>query len=322
MTLLARAAAGLLLSLAASAVAAEVRMEGQLLARQACPAVQSIRTGANPGAVAIEAGRTYPLLARNQETATHYRIEVEGAVPRQRWVAVHCGAPAGPVGRAARGDRPSYVLAVSWQPAFCEGKPEKPECRTQTAGRFDADHFTLHGLWPQPRSRAYCRVPPDQVAADERGDWDRLPAMTLAAETRRRLERAMPGAMSHLDRHEWIKHGTCYEDRSEEAYFRHSLVLLDQLNAAAPRQLFRSRIGAEVTGAEVRAAFDAAFGPGAGDRVRIACRRDGQRNLVVELTLGLAGRIADDSSLAGLMAAAAPTAPGCPGGVVDPVGLQ
>ncbi len=40
----------------------------------------------------------------------------------------------------------SYVFAVNWQLGFCETKPDKSECITQTEQRFDAIHFSLHGL--------------------------------------------------------------------------------------------------------------------------------------------------------------------------------
>src|SRR3546814_1497468 len=55
---------------------------------------------------------------------------------------------------AIAGHRPAaaadfFVLAVSWQPAFCETRPAKPECVTQDEDRFDASHFALHGLWPR-----------------------------------------------------------------------------------------------------------------------------------------------------------------------------
>jgi len=71
-------------------------------------------------------------------------------------VAVAAALLAGAFGYQQLSASPAeYVLAVSWQPAFCETRPRLPECRSQTADRFDATNFTLHGLWPRPRSRAY-----------------------------------------------------------------------------------------------------------------------------------------------------------------------
>ncbi|MEQ8813227.1 MAG: ribonuclease T2 [Thalassobaculum sp.] len=215
---------------------------------------------------------------------------------------------------AAAADR--YVLAVSWQPAFCETRPEKPECTTQTADRFDAEHFALHGLWPEPRGNAYCGVDARDRASDEAGRWDRLPAIGLTTATREALDRAMPGSRSFLHRHEWIKHGSCY-GASPEGYFSDSLRLLAALNGSPVQALFAAGIGRVVTGKAIRERFDEAFGAGAGDRVEILCRRVGARRLIVELRIGLAGPGPD---LAAMLAAAPPRTPGCGGGIVDRVG--
>ncbi len=218
--------------------------------------------------------------------------------------------------------RPFALLAVSWQPAFCEGRPDRPECATQTAGRHDADHFSLHGLWPQPRDNRYCGVPARLVDTDKAGRWGSLPDLQLSGELRSRLDQTMPGTRSFLHRHEWLKHGTCHEDGSVRGYFEDSLRLMDELNASPVRDLFATHIGKELTASQIRAAFDRAFGPGAGERVRVHCDDDGGRRLIDELTIGMAGVIDDRADLGALMAAARPTRPGCRAGVIDPVGLQ
>ena len=99
-------------------------------------------------------------------------------------------------------------------------------------------------------------------------------------------------------------------------------MLIEQLNESKARELFASNIGSEITGSAIRDAFDESFGDGAGDRVRIACKRDGGRNLIVELTIGLVGEIGDEPSLTDLIAASEQTDAGCSRGIVDPVGLQ
>ena len=104
-----------------------------------------------------------------------------------------------------------YVLAVNWQLAFCETRSRLPECRSQTEDRFDASHFTLHGLWPQPRSKAYCGVAKTDIAKDKKRRWRDLPWDRLDQTTWKRLQRLMPGTRSGLHKHEWIKHGTCYD---------------------------------------------------------------------------------------------------------------
>jgi ribonuclease T2 len=218
-------------------------------------------------------------------------------------------------------ERTQYVLAISWQPAFCETRPNRPECETQTAERFDAGNFALHGLWPQPRSRDYCGVDAGTVEQDENGDWAGLPKPELSAELREELERVMPGTQSALDRHEWIKHGTCYQGDAER-YFRDSVDMLEAVNASTVRELFSASIGEELTQDEVRAAFDHAFGDGAGERVRLSCIEDGGRRLIDELTIGLTGEIDGPQSFADRIMNARPTDGGCNGGIVDPVGLQ
>jgi ribonuclease T2 len=308
---------------------AEVPLQGFLIAHEACPALQSIRTQANPGAVQTVPSRSYRILAKNRPAASHYLVDVEGAEPSRRWVAVQCGehvvAADGsgeiPTRDPIPREQPAHVLAVSWQAAFCEGKPEKTECRTQAATRFDSTHFALHGLWPQPRSNVYCDVSSELKIVDKNGDWDSLPAPNLAESTRVKLAQIMPGIQSKLDRHEWIKHGTCFNDPAEE-YFSRLIALIEQLNGSKVQELFATSIGSEVIGRAIRDAFDESFGDGAGERVRIACKRDGSWSRIVELTIGLGGEVDDEPSLADLIAASEPTDPGCPRGIVDPGGAQ
>ena len=311
----------ILAALAASAIpigeaAADVPLKGFFIAHEACPALQSIKNETNPGNVRTEPGKSYTILAQNKSAASHYLIEVGGADPSRRWVAIRCGEHVVSDGGGS-GDGAAYVLAVSWQPAFCEAKRDKPECQTESPDRFDATHFTLHGLWPQPGSNIYCDVPSDLRLADKSGDWEDLPAVKLTETTSQKLGEVMPGTQSKLERHEWIKHGTCFHADSADEYFSRAIALMEQLNSSKARELFASNIGAEISGKAIRDAFDESFGDGAGDRVRISCQRNNGRNLIVELTIGLVGEIGDAPQLAELIAASDPTDPGCPGGIVD-----
>ena len=304
--------------------AADVALKGSFTATKVCPALQSIKKATNPGTVEVVVGHAYDVLAQNARTATHYRIRVEGAAPPERWVGIDCGTFAGTVaaggsGGGAGSHAAEAVLALSWQPSFCESHASKPECAAETDKSFEATHLTLHGLWPQPRSRDYCNVETSLVSADRKSDWASLPAVDLGPDTRARLEKVMPGTRSMLERHEWIRHGTCYNGLDKEAYFKQALALADEINASAVQALLAGHVGQEVKGTEIRAAFDSTFGGGTGDRVRIACKKDGSRQIIVELTIGLAG---PDGKLADMTKAAKATDPGCQGGIVDPTGLQ
>lgn len=332
-----------------TSAAAQPAADGYLIARTACAATPAIRRDDNPGNVRLDIDKAYRLLAQNKIPPTYYLLAVPGASPERRWVETGCGvrvaaidevpvvedgggsepqrrpAPAGGSG-SAEGAVPvstENLLAISWQPAFCETRPNKSECESQTEDRFDASNFTLHGLWPQPRGKEYCG---DVTTADREADgssetWDEITEPEMSAETRTALERVMPGTQSALDRHEWIKHGTCYGGDAEE-YFAESLLLMTAINASPVRTLMASRVGETVTLAEIRAAFDEGFGEGAGERVRVSCPRDGDRRLIGELTIGLSGEITPRSDVGKLILSARPTSGGCDEGVVDRVGLQ
>jgi ribonuclease T2 len=321
-----------MLLLAAGSASAQIAMEGAFLANKACPALQSIKKGSNPGNILTQSGQSYRLVGKNSAAATHYFIEVPGARPGRRWVAVDCGTADGtgdaaapvppPASKKIPGGGNNYVLAISWQPAFCEGRPGKRECRRQTETSFEASHFTLHGLWPQLRRRVFCNVEGAVIDEDNASRWDELPEVELKPETRSELDKVMPGTQSRLDRHEWIKHGTCYPGADAEQYFADSLKLMRAINASAAQKLVASRLGREVTGRELRAAFDETFGVGAGERIRLSCKPDGRRNLIVEITIGLRGDITSASDVGELIRASQPTDAGCPRGIIDPVGLQ
>jgi ribonuclease T2 len=112
------------------------------------------------------------------------------------------------------------------------------------------------------------------------------------------------------------QHGTCYSDTAEE-YFVESLQLMNQLNASPVRVLFAERIGELVTADELRAAFDQAFGAGAGNRVEIAC----SGGLITELRIHLDGAITGTTRLAEVIAAAGPVGGGCTRGRIDSAGF-
>jgi ribonuclease T2 len=299
-------------------------MDGCFVAAAVCPAVRSIRIASNPGGIVTEVDRSYELLGANRaDEPSHFQIRITAADPRERWVEVGCGnvvaacdLPNAPPPPAEELTPSGYLLAVSWQPAFCHTHRTKAECRVQTQKRFDSAHFALHGLWPQPRDKVYCGVSREQRADAEAGRWSDLPPLELTDETRADLDVVMPGTQSDLQRHEWTKHGTCYSDTPEE-YYVESLQLMNQLNTSPVRVLFVERVGELVTADELRAAFDQAFGAGAGDRVELAC----SGGLITELRMHLDGTITATSRLGELIAAANPVRGGCTGGRIDAAGF-
>jgi len=241
-------------------------------------------------------------------------------------VSADCGFPQeesvgsqgpGTTGGISSEKQTRFVLSLGWQPGFCENHDTKSDCADEKPDDFAATHFTLHGLWPQPRRREYCDVPQELIEADKRGGWQALPAVDLSEETREHLAVVMPGTRSLLDRHEWIRHGTCYGGDAE-TYFKQALSLVDAVNGSPIQSLFASNVGREISIGAIKDAFDSAFGAGAGDHVRLACKRDGSRLLITEMTIGLGTRPDGSTPLSNLIKKSSPTDPGCPGGIVEP----
>ncbi|MBL0374502.1 ribonuclease [Rhizobium sp. KVB221] len=215
--------------------------------------------------------------------------------------------------------RTVMILGVSWHSGFCEGWSKAPECASQTAESIDARQFSLHGLWHV--GKTYCGVPEALKAQDKQRKWLDMPELALDDDVKAELVRAMPGARSGLDRHEWIKHGTCSGDLAVD-YYAQSLRLLDTLNGSAVQELFERNLGKALGESEIKAAFEQALGSGAGDKVRMRCRKDGDRQVITGLTIGLGKGDGSEADLRALVAAAGTTKFGCPEGIVDEAGLQ
>jgi len=330
---------GLLHVMSAVPVHAEVALSGTFTVAHACPAYQSIRKGTNPGAVTVEPGKSYDVLAGNKPDATHYRVVVEGARPAERWVSTACGtlasgaaspqrradkpiqSPGAAAAAAAAGDssgaRPTHVLALGWQPAFCAKHQDKNECRSLTGSNFFATHLSLHGLWPQPRGTQYCNVAADVKQFDLNHDWNSLPEPAMRADTLQRLAAVMPGVQSKLQRHEWIVHGTCFGGDAD-GYFNRAAGLASAVQSSKVSQLFADNAGRNVSAAAIRAAFDDAFGAGTGARVTVSCNGRGDNRKITEIVLNLAGDVAGSAPLGDLMRAAQALPAGCPGGLIAP----
>lgn len=319
------------------AARAQVALEGWFIALESCELYQSKNNLTNPGDLRSVARTAYDMIGRNAADGAWYQVRVPGApVTDARWIMDRCGVhviaaspPADPsdppvdTDPAEGPEATELVLALSWQPAFCEQRPDKAECRQLNDGLLptSAMQLSLHGLWPD--DAVYCGVPQDIRDLDTPDSWDQLPAPELDADTAERLAIAMPGTASFLERHEWIKHGTCFfgEDGGDE-YYDDTLRVMDAINRSGVAQLLASHVGETVSGDDLRAAFDTAFGAGAGDRVRIDCDTDGGRVLIQELRISLRGEITEDANVGTLILAADPVGMGCDGGIIDPAGLQ
>ena len=321
-------------------VHASVPLDAQFEATYACEAFQSIRKRTNPGDVRLTPGITYSVTAKNKPDETHYYLNLENTQPRQRWVDINCGQLLGGVADSSK-DRDEMndvdivliqsnsetLLAINWQPAFCETHQDITECETQISDQFDASNFTLHGLWPQPKSNHYCNVSREIQDLDSSvRTWQQLPPLSLSEDLFQELQQKMPGMASGLHLHEWYKHGTCYSETPEE-YYRESLALLDQVNNSEVRDLFTANFGMNVTSAEILTEFDQAFGNDAGNKIAISCFTDDQptrRRMIGELKLNFKGDIDSDTIMTELFEEGKRVTSGdiCPTGEVDPAGFN
>jgi ribonuclease T2 len=176
-----------------------------------------------------------------------------------------------------------YVLALSWQPGFCELHADRPECHALEKADFAATHLTIHGLWPNNGPGAgpsYCGIDDSTKALEDAGYWCELPEPEMTDATRADLSAAMPGTVSCLERHEWVKHGTCTGIEADE-YFANTVHLAKAAQATRLAQVITGNVGRTVTPRQLRNAFEAEFDAGSSDALSLVCmERDGRRYLI------------------------------------------
>lgn len=306
-----------------------VQVSGSFIAQRSCPAYVSKNKKTNSDGAQISAGESYTAFEANKaDEPDWYHIRVSSANPVERWVSADCGSfqASGNGGGGTGGGRcdiagqsDGYVLALSWQPAFCESKPDKPECSVNDPTVYQARNFTLHGLWPNKSAcgtkYGYC----GEVKRQPQRFCD-YPEVPLDAATRNALAQVMPsvGAGSCLERHEWHRHGTCQTERSDDQYFDLAADLTRQFNESGMAYFMNRRIGQEVRTEEFLARLAAVLGSGARERVTLGCK-DG---LLVDVQINLSADIRSGADLDALISRGAPKGGStCGDGFrVDPIG--
>lgn len=186
----------------------------------------------------------------------------------------------------------SYVLSLQWSAAFCETRPGLPECGDRDPDRFSAKNLTLHGLWPGKDADTgykygYCGVDAATRALDRAPTWCRLPSLGLTPATSARLGAVMPAVASCLDKHEWIKHGTCSGFKPED-YFVRSSELVEHIASTAFGRFLSANTGRAVTADALLAAFERDFGAGSRSLVKLTCAKARGATLLVDVRLKLA----------------------------------
>lgn len=271
-------------------------VRGLFTAEKTCPAYVSKNKKTNPDQTQITMGGEYETIEANRSTRPDwYRIIVPSAQPAERWVSADCGRfQVAEINRAVgntcriAGQADSHVLALSWQPAFCETKPQKPECNIDDPLSYQARHFTLHGLWPNKQqcgtNYAFC----GDVNVQENNFCD-YPRVELSTKSETSLAEVMPSvqAGSCLERHEWHKHGTCQADWSEDEYFDLSVDLTRQFNESGMAYFMNRRIGQTVRTEDFLNRLSAVLGPAARDRIKLKC----EQGMLVEVQISLTANL-------------------------------
>ena len=181
------------------------------------------------------------------------------------------------------------LLALSWQKSFCKLNRQKRECKNIKKNSFEASNFVLHGLWPQPKNKKYCKG--KKKARVENKLYKRLKVV-------------MPGTRSGLHFHEWKKHGTCYK-RGIDEYFKDSIKLLEDINQTPLRKFFIKNQGKIITKEQLNRLFKYPR------KVQMVCKK----GFVTELRFALKGEI-KNSNLSQLLKEAKPLRGGCKKGKI------
>jgi ribonuclease T2 len=187
-------------------------------------------------------------------------------------------------GSAAAED--SYLLALTWQPAFCADRTDAAYAECRHAPK-DRPRLVLHGLWPdwdvngdgrRDGSDSFC-IPGaynrNSMMALDSGNWLKLPPVKLSEASANDLERAMPGTAVGLDRHEWWKHGTC-SALEADAYFATAIALLREVERGSLARLIVDYAGETVARNAVLEAFELDFGPKSARALRLDCGQGGE----------------------------------------------
>ena len=206
-----------------------------IVASKSCKATNNVKATKNSGNISTITSQSYKVLDEKQHSIY---VQIPYASPSGRWVDKSCfntnKIPAKTEVEhpniTAHKVPPQSVLSLSWHDAFCETHRGKKECQKSLFGNKEYG-FVLHGLWPQPKNRAYCGVNSKLIGTDKNKQWNRLPELSLSQKTKQELSSVMPATISGLEKHEWIKHGTC-SSMSQEEYFAKAAIYTKQFNSS------------------------------------------------------------------------------------------
>lgn len=318
---------------------ASVPLSGTLQADRDCEAFVSKKKKSNPDKARLEPGDAYVIFEANRvDQPDWYRVRVADATPPERWVEADCGRltssitpdvpdegggppiqPDDPSLCSTAGLQDSFVLALSWQPAFCESHRGKTECSASFPATFQAaGNFTLHGLWPNREACGISYGNCERVRKPR--EFCDYPPVQLNSEVEKQLSQVMPGTASCLERHEWFKHGTCQVEWDASQYYEVAMDLLRQFNDSGMREYMAQNMGRRVSTADFLAKVDSTLGAGASQRLQLGC----SGGLLTDVFVSLPAELEPGANLTELLQSAPPDFRNkCQGSfTIDAVGLS
>ena len=288
------------------------------VAVDSCGAFNNLKHTKNTNSINVKKGEHYTVF---REHKGQFLIKVNGQNPSQRWVDKSClqryakPAPMNVPTQKKELKKESKnlvsVLVLSWQNSFCQTHRNRKECRVINRSK-EPSHLVLHGLWPQPRNNQYCNVDRKLVAKDKHRQWRALPNLNLSKETMELMKKYMPAYLSGLDKHEWIKHGTCYT-KDAQKYFHDALSLTKEVDSSIVGEYLRANEGKKIDLINLKRVFDKAFGKGASTHLEMRCKN----RLLSELWIHVKGQ---GDSLKELLKGAPKGRSRCKSAIVDAKG--
>ena len=297
-------------------------MPGNFIATQTCSAGTSTRGEEAAKQTVLVVDRSYPVLGLNKQGGDFVQIRIPELKPDSYWVNRTCGKLVGADKGANQFESSqgrSLLLALSWQPAFCETHSGRTECTERVDRPTMGARFSLHGLWLEPGQWQYCNVDERLQHTDESKRWDALPEPPLGVSTRSRLAAAMPGLASNLHRHEWIRHGVCF-GMNADRYFTIALNLLDQVNGSLLGSTMSQNQGKTVTASALKAEFERSYGSGAGRSLGVYCNQDDSRRLISEIRIRLKYPVDETTKVQDAIDLGSSVSGNCEEGIVDQPG--
>ena len=286
---------GSILSFSSFVANASIRSSGSFTSNGQCDAYQSFRKQTNPDNTQLINNKQYAIKAINKKDFDWVQILIPNASPAMRWVSKSCGTAQfnqelaiKPSSSASsntsskscdtRNDFNSYVLALTWQPGFCEHfkyKGNKPECTAINDGKLNITNLTLHGLWP---NKASCGT--------KYGYCDRYARLDLSTSTVKEIAPWMPNFyyQTKFGDYQWKKHGAC-QNLDANDYFLTATKLVEKVDASAIGQFIKANIGNNVSTASFKKNLVSHFGADAVDRISLACSQGKYLN-EVRLNIG------------------------------------